>query len=335
MVNERAPTISPADITRILDSVHPAFALVAGMQLDLFTPLRERAMHCEELATILGVDATKLGMLLYNLVLAGLLRLEDERFANSELADRFLVRGDPTYMGGAGAFLADLWQAELSTAASVRSGTAQAEHDFSRMEPGELKAFLAGQHMAAVRVGRTLASRYDFSRYWMAMDVGGGTGGASIGLVGACPNLSATVLELPMVVHITREFVAEAGVSDRVTAVATDIVREPPTGVFDVAVLRNFIQVLSAEEARRAVDNVGKALQPGGSIYIVGSILDDSRLSPTRHVALNLVYLNMYQHGQSYTEGEHRRWLSDAGFVDIRREETTPEGQEMLTARKP
>jgi len=138
-----------------------------------------------------------------------------------------------------------------------------------------------------------------------------------------------------MVVPITREFVAEAGVSDRVTAVATDIVQEPPTSVFDVAVLRNFIQVLSAEEARRAVENVGKVLQPGGAIYIVGSILDDSRQSPTRHVALNLVYLNVYQHGQSYTEGEHRRWLSDAGFVDIRREETTPEGQEMLTARKP
>lgn len=329
-----SPSPSPAAILSILDAVQPGFALVAGMQLDLFTPLHNQPMRAGELAIALDIDATKLSLLLYNLVNAGFLTLDRDRFANTDLTDSFLVRGKPAYMGSVGTFWADLWQAELKTAASIRSGKAEAAHDFTRMTREELEAFLAGQHMGAMRVGRTLVARYDFSAFRAVIDVGGGTGGASIGLVQECPNLSATVAELPVVVPITRQFVGDAGVSDRVTAIAVDVVQEVPPGQFDVAVLRNFIQVLAADDARRAVQNIAACLRPGGTIFIVGSILDDTRLAPPRQVTLNMVYLNVYESGQSYTEGEHRRWLTDAEFHDIQRGETTPEGQEVLTGRK-
>jgi hypothetical protein len=40
---------------------------------------------------------------------------------------------------------------------------------------------------------------------------------------------------------------------------------------------------------------------------------------------MNLGFLNIYDHGQSYTEGEYRQWLAEAGFTNIRRD--APLGQ--------
>src|SRR5262249_26161447 len=85
----------------------------------------------------------------------------------------------------------------------------------------------------------------------------------------------------------------------------------------DAAVLRSLIQVLGPDEARRALCNVGEAIEPGGLLVIVGHVLQDNRLEPAAAVAMNLAFLSIYDAGQTYTEREHRRWLGETGFVDI------------------
>jgi hypothetical protein len=91
------------------------------------------------------------------------------------------------------------------------------------------------------------------------------------------------------------------------------------------------IQTLSADKARKVIKNVGKVISPGGWLYIFGGgMLENSRLSPESAVEWNLVYINTYDNGRSYTEDEHTDWLREAGFEDInfRLEEFT------ITARK-
>jgi len=80
--------------------------------------------------------------------------------------------------------------------------------------------------------------------------------------------------------------------------------------------------------------NVHRVTEPGGAVYIIGAVLDDSRLSPPEAVASSLNFLNIYNGGQSYTENEYRDWLTEAGFVDVERV-VTPSGQSIVTARKP
>jgi hypothetical protein len=46
-------------------------------------------------------------------------------------------------------------------------------------------------------------------------------------------------------------------------------------------------------------------------------MLDNSRFEPKSAVEMNLVYINVYDNGQSYTEDEHRDWLQEAGFEDL------------------
>jgi hypothetical protein len=58
------------------------------------------------------------------------------------------------------------------------------------------------------------------------------------------------------------------------------------------------------------------ALAPRGAIYVVGWILDDSRITPAELATYNLQFATALDHGGVYTEGEIRRWLSEAGFHD-------------------
>jgi len=141
------------------------------------------------------------------------------------------------------------------------------------------------------------------------------------------------VAELPTVTPITRRIVEEAGASGRVHVQSGDVINESPSGAFDAAVLSSFIQVISREQARRALQNVGKVVNAGGAIYIRGDIVDDSGTSPLGSVMRNLVYLNIYDQGQAYTEREHREWLKEAGFADFERK-ILPDGFSMVRARK-
>ena len=88
---------TPEVINDLTSGVYPAFAMLAGMQLDLFTPLGDGPMSAQELADALGVGPAKLKPLLYSLVTANLLRVNGEVFSNTSEANHFLVQGRPSY----------------------------------------------------------------------------------------------------------------------------------------------------------------------------------------------------------------------------------------------
>ena len=314
-------------------AVWPSFAMLAGIQLDLFTHLKDGAMGAEQIAKTIGVRSDKLKPLLYALAATGLLTVEDNLFSNTSEASHFLVRGSPSYRGEKHRNLSNNWHAGLKTADSIRSGSPQARLDFSSASEDRLEMFFRGNHPQAIGRGRELATMLDWSSHRTLLDVGGGSGGLAIAVTEAYPHIQATVVDLPMVTPITQRIVEEAGASDRVCVMTGDVVSGSLMGPFDAVVLSSFIQVLSRDKARSALKNVGKVIEPGGSIYIRGDVVDDSGVSPVGAVMRNLIYLNTYDEGQAYTEQEHREWLKEAGFADFERK-LLPDGFSLISARK-
>ena len=82
----RRPTENPipqADtIDKLRFAAEGALAMLAGMQLDVFTPLKECPKTAEEIADAIGVGPTRLRLVLYSLVAARLLTEQDGRFSN-------------------------------------------------------------------------------------------------------------------------------------------------------------------------------------------------------------------------------------------------------------
>jgi len=67
MAADPAPP-QPTTIQQLASAVYPSLAMLAGMQLDVFTPLNEGPLAAVQLAAVLGVNAAKLFRLLYALV---------------------------------------------------------------------------------------------------------------------------------------------------------------------------------------------------------------------------------------------------------------------------
>ena len=309
--------------------------MLAGIQLDLFTPLGDGPRTVEQVADALAIDSDKLSALMYILVESGLLTVEGDQFSNSPEANHYLVKGNSGYMGAGYEAFSGQWNAVWKTTESIRTGSAQAKVNYSAMSKEELESHYHSFHLPTLITGRRLLAEYDFSSSRRLIDVAGGTGGVAITIAQACPHLQATVVDLPTVTPVTERLVQEAGVANRVEVVAADVVNGKLEGSFDVAVMSRFIPVISRDDAQRALKNVGRVLEPAGMIYIsdIGT-LDDSRLTPPDVLRQNLWFINAFDEGQARTVQERREWLADAGFEEIERK-TFPDGDSIMVARKP
>ncbi|QEX22929.1 hypothetical protein FRZ61_28630 [Hypericibacter adhaerens] len=312
--------VTPDTIQRLQAEVPAAFAMLAGMQLGLFSELAGGPRSVAELAATLGVAEDRLARLLYALVAVGLLETRETGFANGPEAASFLVKGRPDYVGGVHELLNQLWHADMLTAQSVRSGRPAALHDFAAASDADMAAMLRGMHGTAIASGRELLRRFNFSRCRSVVDIGGGSGGLVATLCDARPGLKGILFDLPRTAALAADILAATPGGDRVTIETGDILRAPPGGTHDAVVLRALVQVLGQADAARAIANAAKALRPGGTLYIMGGgILDDSRVSPRSAVFLNVTFMNLYEAGAAYTEAQHREWLLAAGCSDMQR----------------
>ena len=196
-----------------------------------------------------------------------------------------------------------------------------------------MERLITGRHPDSLAASRDLVNRYDFSVHRRLIDVAAGSGAVTIAVLEEHPQLQATALDLPSVTPFTQRFVEEAGIADRVSVLAGDAVAGPLPGTYDVAVLRAFIHLLSPEQAQQVLINVGQVVEPGGKIYIIGAVLDNSRLTPAEMAGVSLIHMNGSDQGQAYTQREHEDWLSEAGFSEFERVVISG-GFSIMTARK-
>ncbi len=193
---------------------------------------------------------------------------------------------------------------------------------------------LRGMHQNAVVAGRELLRRFDFSACASVIDVGGGSGGLVATLCEALPSLRGTLFDLPRTAALAAPILAATAGGARVAIETGDILQAPPRDMHDVTVLRALIQVLSPDNAARAISNAAAAVRPGGAIYIIGAgILDDDRLGPPNAVFFNVTFMNLYPAGASYTLAQHTEWLAQAACGDVQRI-TLPNGAGIIRATK-
>lgn len=329
------PSIIPKTIETLANAVYPSFAMLAGMELDLFTPLKDGPLTAEAIATAAGTDRVKTAALLHALVAIGLLKSDGASFSNSLEADRFLVCGRPDYIGMRHHAYRRRWNSVLRVAESIRAGVSQPGMDYASMPTDARESFYRGTFSECRAAGRELAKLRDFSSFESLVDVGGGSGGLSIAMAEAWPNLSVTIADLPAIVPVTQRYIDEAGFATRITVRSTDVVADPLGGSYDIAVIRGLFPVLTPEQIRSALANVYTAMKPGSPLYVVGWILDDSRTSPLSYATYNLMFVNDYADGVILTEGEHRALLEEAGFEYVLRERSASTyAADFILARK-
>jgi hypothetical protein len=84
-------SVLPSTIEALADAAYPSFALLAGMELDLFTPLKDGPLDAVAVARAAGTNPAKTAQLLHALVAIGLMGFDGNpilQFSRSQQVPR-------------------------------------------------------------------------------------------------------------------------------------------------------------------------------------------------------------------------------------------------------
>jgi SAM-dependent methyltransferase len=295
--------------------------LLTAYELGLFTALRQGPRTSAQVARAIKADPRATDRLLSALCCLGLLRKKDGCFSNLPTAARFLVKGRPDYLAGLG-HTVGLWDTWSSLTESVRRGRCVLKAPFFRQGPKFFVPFIAAMHARAEPQARSIVTSLPLAGVRQVLDVGGGSGAYAMAFARAEPGLRATVFDLPQVAPLTRDYIKKAGLAGRVNVRVGDYYRDPFPRGNDLVFLSAIIHSCSPAEVRKLFQKCSRALNPGGLIVVQEFVVDEDRTSPPFSVFFALNMLVGTPGGDAFTESEIRRWLQEAGFDAVKRQDT-------------
>jgi hypothetical protein len=307
---------SPADLLRLSGSYWQTCALHAGAMLDVFTPLEAGPGSAQSLAQALSCDPRALAMLLNALAAMGLLSKKGGEYHLGDAARRYLVKTSPDYVGFIIRHHHNLMPSWARLSEAVRAGKPTRERGGSEIDRED---FLLGMYNLASAIAPGLAKSIDLSGRQRLLDLGGGPGTYAVHFCLANPGMTAAVYDLDTSETFARTIAGRHGVADRVEFVAGDYLRDSVPGGFDVAWLSQILHAESPEGCRTILGKAAKALKPDGLVFVHEFILDDAMDGPEFAALFSLNMLLGTARGQSYSEGELRVMLTEAGFRDVER----------------
>ncbi len=310
-----AAGVLPDELHETIRAFMPSRVILSALELDVFTAIGE-GCDAAELARRLSSDARATELLLNALVSLGLLQKQNGIFGNTPAAARFLAEGRPDSARQAQLHTANMWRRWSQLTDSVKTGL-PAPSDRS---PGHVGSFIAAMDHGARARGCSVVQAVGVNGTRCMLDLGGGSGAYSIAFAKAAPELHSEILDLPEVVTIAQQHVANAGLSDRITVRPGDMLTaELPVGAYDLVLLSSICHMFSPEENRTLFARAHAALSPKGRIAIADFIVDPDKTSPRSAALFALNMLVATRGGATYSQPEYDAWLAAAGFGESKR----------------
>jgi ubiquinone/menaquinone biosynthesis C-methylase UbiE len=175
----------------------------------------------------------------------------------------------------------------------------------------------------------------DFSGVDHLLDIAGGTGGLSIRLCEANPNLRVTIIDFPNVVSLGKEKVKEAGLSDRISFIAgnaLDYGWPKDVGAVLMSYLYNGVPGESIPELALQAYNI---MKPGGKYIVHDFMVEDDRSGPHLAALWQLQHLAFTPNAKSITPSWVSGIMEGAGFIDIKQKVLIPGMTKVLWGSKP
>jgi ubiquinone/menaquinone biosynthesis C-methylase UbiE len=288
--------------------------LLTAVKLDLFSVLKGQPLTVNEVADTLNVNPRALDVVMNALVAMRVLTKEEKLFANTYVAERYLVRSGSDYVGHLLLLHEAEWDNWGQLEQTVRTGQSPVIRHVFETNP-EL-----GSHVLTVldRIGRGsgegLAERVPLHGAKRLLDIGGGAGTNAIAFCQKYPRLSATVFDLPQTLNITRQRVEEMGLEDRIILQAGNFHVDAFQGPYDIALMSDILHYQDGKTNARLVEKVYRSLSEGGRLIIKDRFLDPSRTSPAWTTAFAVHIMVNTECGECFTIQESHQWMEQAGF---------------------
>ena len=106
------------------------------------------------------------------------------------------------------------------------------------------------------------------------LDIGGGSGAYSMAFARAKEEIKATIFDLPNVIPLTKKYLEDQGLSDRVAAMVGDYNSDELSAGFDLAFLSAIIHSNSFEENRKLIQKCSRAINPNGQVVVQDFVMN-------------------------------------------------------------
>jgi SAM-dependent methyltransferase len=322
-MTERLDTVR---LQRLVRAYREAATLMAAVELGLFTRVAAGADTEARLAEALGLTPANAERLVTACVALGLLERAGDRLRNAPDVQRFLVEGEPGYAGPWMLFTKPDWDEWGRLAEHLRR--ADPPVVLGKYAEGftveAARAYHAATYSIGLGAGRRFARQVDLGTRRHVLDLGGGSGAYCIAACQAHPHLTATVLDLPPVVEVAREFIASHGLSDRIATRAGDFTRDPLPDGADVVIMASNLPQYSREIIQRVVDRAFAALVPGGEMHLIGEMLAADRSGPVDPALWGLAEALHHSTGIAHSTVECIGYLERAGFREVAARDFVP-----------
>jgi hypothetical protein len=310
--------------------------LWAALDLGLFTAVADGASDEPAVAETCGISELDAERLVVCCLTLDLLRVEGGRLVNPPDVERYLVQGRRTYAGAWMTFTRRDVPGWFRIAELMTEGpepTLLGMYDGLTVE--RARKYHEATYSIGMGAGRRFVRTVDLEGRNRLLDLGGGSGAYSINVVQAHPGMTAVVFDLPPVVEVTRQFLAENGVADRVDTIGGDFTADPLPEDCDVAVMASNLPIYDADVIAGVVARAHDALLPGGEMHLIGEMLDDDRRGPVDAAMWGMNELLCAGRGRAHTAAECIGYFEQAGFRHVDVTEFVPGTLQRVSGRKP
>ncbi len=325
---EKGPRPDTTRLQGIARAYTQSAVLFAAIDAELFTHVHNGAGTESALVEATGLRPIDVNRLVSCALSMDLLRWSDRspapELVNAPDVTSYLVKGAPRYAGPWMTFTRPDVPKWFEMTELMRN-----EHGTHLGMYEELTVDAARKyHEATSSIGFGAARRFvktvDLGGRRHLLDLGGGSGAYSITAVERYEGLRATVLDLPPVVVATKQYIDDAGVSDRVDTIGADFTVGEFPGPVDVVVMASNLPIYDGEVIAGVVARAFRALEAGGEMHLIGEMLTDDRTGPIDAAMWGMNELVCGSLGRSHTEGECADYFEAAGFTNVEVTEFVP-----------
>jgi len=277
-----------------------------------------------DLATAVGANESALYRVLRAAAAIGVLEeLPGHRFLLTDLGNG--LRADaPESLAGWAAFVGRPYHqaAWARLVDGVRTGEVPFRIEFGtdiwtyrREHALETPIFNRAMNSLTGSVTESIVAGYDFSRFGLVVDVGGGGGALLVAILNRFPSVRGVLFDLPHVVADSRTFIDESGFGDRIQLVGGSFLEEVPPGG-DAYVLKSVLHNWDDDGARRIFKACRQAMTGQARLLVLERLIP----GPNEGTDVKFMDINMFVGPGSFerTAEEWERLFDIGGFKLLR-----------------
>lgn len=316
MITQQDPNPLPhQQILNIIMGFWQSRCLAVATELDLAEHLAEGPLSADELAARTDTDPLSLFRLMRALESIGIFHQVSPGVFTNTPASECLRRNVPASQWASVRTILSVgngqYEAWSGLMGSIRTGrdAFEAVHgcdawEWYQQRPEVLSIFNETMQSVSAVITPAVANGYDWSRFDVIADVGGGIGTQLAAILDAHPSCRGILFDQPSVIE-------QAPEHDRMDRMGGDFFQSVPEGA-DAYIMRWIIHDWTDKPAISILENVRKAAKPGARLVLIEEIVTEPP-KPTMGMWLDPHMLVMHN-GRERTRSEYANLFEQAGF---------------------